>query len=140
MYLFSGNCCLCECGDFTDSVDMHGDRIRVGDIVQLWHGNYLGTDFEEWFPQTGLTAVVRDEFATTNYYPKYLISRNENADSLAPFTMGIKSHGVCRDDWAVKIVKSILDVVDGERLKDFGFHFHASLPEKYEMQPPAGSP
>ena len=140
MYLFSGNCCLCECGDFTNSFDMYGDRIRVGDIVQLWHGNYIGTDIEEWFPSTGLTAVVRDEFRTVNHGYKIAIEKCNDLDSMIPFTMGIKSCGISDDEWNIKIVKSFSEIVDGERFKDYGFNFHEALPERYELLPPAGSP
>lgn len=140
MYLFSGNCCMCVVGDKTGSVDMNGDPVFVGDIVQLWHCNFVGTDYEEWHPTTGLTAVVRNEFRTINHGYKMTVENDEESDRMEPFTMGIKKSGVCGGEWAIKIIKSVADIVDGERLKDFHFRFFKDLPEGYEFLPPAGSP
>lgn len=139
MYLFSGNCCLCRCGDATGVVDMEGNSVFVGDVVQLWHGNYIGTDFEEWYPTTGLTAVVRNEYRTWSGN-KYQIGENKEPDAMEPFTMGIKTNGISGGEWAIKVIKSFSDIVNGEKMKAFGFRYFFELPESHEFLPPAGSP
>jgi len=118
---------------------MEGNEVFVGDVVQLWHGNYIGTDFEEWHPTAGLTAVVRNEYTTWSGN-KYRISENKDADAMEPFTMGIKGSGVSGGEWAIKVVKSFSDIVSGEKIKDFGFRYFSELPESHEFLPPAGSP
>ena len=41
MKIYSGTCCMCDVGISTNEKDMHGNELFSGDIVQLWHGNYI---------------------------------------------------------------------------------------------------
>lgn len=116
MKIYSGSYCFCDVGIPTGVVDMNDDQIFTGDIVQLWHGSYIGTDLEEWLPSTGITAVVA-EGHDGGCHEKPLSAVGE------PFTMGIKSHGVKGGEWDVSIVKSHRDIISGERFKSFGFNF-----------------
>lgn len=116
--IYSGQCLMGDVGQPTNEVDMYGDPLFVGDIVQLWHGSYIGTDLEEWMPSDGLTAIVSNKY--TSYTNGKHEVTNENA---TPFTMGISNVGVKGVDWDVKLVKSHKDIIDGERIKSFGFRW-----------------
>lgn len=97
---------------------MHGRELFTGDIVQLWHGNYLGTDLEEWVPFDGLTAIVANQYQS--YSDGSIVLVDENAQ---PFTMGIYGCGISNDEWHVALVKSHADIIVGERLKAFGLNY-----------------
>lgn len=116
--VFSGRCCLCDVGIATNEIDMHGNQLHTGDIVQLWHGHFIGTDLEEWHPSTGLTVIVADQYKT------YTDGAIEPLPlPIKPFTMGIKDCGVQNHEWKVTLVKSHSMLVNGEKLIDFGFSF-----------------
>jgi hypothetical protein len=118
MRIYSGTCCMCDVGIPTGEFDMKGRELFTGDIVQLWHGDYIGTDFEEWMPSDGLTAIV------SNQYQSYTDGTVVLIDSEAkPFTMGIFSIGVSGEDWRVSLVKSHTDIVVGERFAAYGFNY-----------------
>lgn len=116
MKIYSGKYCFCETGIETGETDMHGNELFTGDIVQLWHGNYVGTDLEEWFPESGLTAIVA-EGHEGGWDDKPL------SEIGAPYTMGIKQSGVQGQLWKVSLVKSHRDIITGERFPSFGFNF-----------------
>lgn len=118
MKIFSGECCLCDVGIPTNLVEWDGADLYTGDIVQVWYGNYIGTDVEQWLPVRRLSVVVADQYQTigtpTGYTHK-LIDPNP-----VPYTMGIKNAGV---DWKVVRVKSYKDVVVGEHWPEYGFSY-----------------
>ena len=118
MRIYSGRSCMCDVGRPTGAVDMHGRELFTGDIVQLWHGNYLGTDVEEWMPSDGLTAIVANQYQS--YSDGSIVLVDENAP---PFTMGIYGCGISNDEWHVSLVKSHADIIVGERFKAFGFNY-----------------
>lgn len=118
MRIYSGKSCMCDVGRPTGAVDMHGCELFTGDIVQLWHGNYIGTDLEEWLPSDGLTAIVADQYQS--YTDGSIVEVDENTP---PYTMGIKDFGISNDEWHVTLVKSHSDIIPGERFKAFGFNY-----------------
>ncbi len=118
--IYSGSCCLCDCGIPTQEKDIHGKELFSGDIVQLWHGDYLGTDIEQWMPFGGLTAIVGNQYQS---YSDGTIKTLTDTPTL--FTMGIASCGVQNHEWKVSLVKSHKDIVDGERFIAYGFNFKA---------------
>ena len=118
MRIFSGRCCKGDVGEPTGQVDMHDNPLFVGDIVQLWHGEYIGTDMEQWYPTSGLTAIVNDRYVSHSDGSHVL----ENKDCM-PYTMGIKSVGVHGDEWKVSLVKSHKDIIPGERIVDYGLNW-----------------
>lgn len=97
---------------------MHGRELFTGDIVQLWHGNYVGTDSEEWMPSDGLTAIVAEQYQSYSDGSIVLLD-----DAAEPFTMGIKGCGISNDEWHVSLVKSHTEIIVGERFKAFGFNY-----------------
>ena len=99
---------------------MHGKELFSGDIVQLWHGNYIGTDLEEWMPSDGLTAIVGNQYQS---YSDGTIATITDKPDL--FTMGIATCGVQNKEWKVSLVKSHKDVVAGEKFIAFGLNFRA---------------
>jgi hypothetical protein len=119
MQIYSGSCCFCDVGRPTGEQDMHGNDLFTGDIVQLWHGNYVGVpDIEEWLPSSGLTAIVAHQ------YQSYSNGTIEVLDTDAkPFTMGIASIGVQGAEWKVSLVKSHKDIIPNERFASFGFNY-----------------
>ena len=118
MKIYSGNCCMCDVGIPTGEVDMHGNELFSGDIVQLWHGNYIGTDFEEWYPSSGVTAIVGDQYQSYTDGKVELIDSNPDL-----FTMGIAKCGVQNHEWKVSLIKSYKDIVVGEKYISYGFNF-----------------
>lgn len=118
MKVYSGTCCMCDVGIPTNEKDMDGNYLFTGDIVQLWHGHFIGTDCEEWYPSTGSTVI------TANQYKSYTDGTIETlTDKPEPFTMGIASCGVQNEEWKVVIIKSHKDIVLGERFKSYGINF-----------------
>lgn len=115
--VFSGECCQCDVGIPVGHEDMHGNPLHTGDIVQLWSGDYIGTDLEQWTPTDHLTCVVSDQ------YQSYTSGRIEEKDNPRPFVMGIKDAGFGSPEWKVRIVKSHADVIQGEHWTAFGFRF-----------------
>lgn len=118
--IYSENYCMCDIGRKTGEVDMHGQELFTGDIVQLWHGNYIGTDREEWMPSDGLTAIVANQYISYSDGVVKLLDKNAK-----PFTMGISAVGISDREWHVSLVKSHSEVVEGERFKAYGFNYRA---------------
>lgn len=116
--IYSGQCLMGDVGQPTGKTDMNGEELFVGDVVQLWHGNYIGEEFAEWLPSDGLTAIVSNKYQPYSDGTHKVINDNPK-----PFTMGISSIGVKGDDWDVKLVKSHKEIVSGERIKSFGFRW-----------------
>ena len=119
MRIYSGESCFCDIGIPANENDMNGNPLFSGDIVQLWHGEYLGKDYEQWMPSSGLTAIVGKQ------YQSYCNS--EKIDTLTDepdlFTMGIANCGVQNEEWKVIIVKSHKDVISGERFISYGLNY-----------------
>lgn len=122
MKIFSGSCCLCDIGIPTGEVDMHGENLYTGDIVQLWHGNYIGTDLEEWLPSSGLTAIVANQYQSYTDGSIKVVSEKP-----VFFTMGIATEGIQGGEWKVVLVKSHKDIVEGERFPSYGFNFKSIM-------------
>jgi len=125
MRLFSGTCCLCDVGIPTGEKDIHGNELFTGDIVQLWHGNYIGTDIEEWLPSDGLTAIVGQQYQS---YTDGTIEKLTDNPEL--FTMGIAKIGIQNEEWKVSLVKSHKDIIVGERFIAFGFNYRENEPKE----------
>lgn len=118
MRIYSGNCCMCDVGMATGKVDMNGEELFTGDIVQLWHGTNIGTDIEEWMPSDGLTAIVANQYQSYSDGSVVLLDQNAPA-----FTMGIANKGVSSEEWHVSLIKSHKEIIVGERFKAFGFNY-----------------
>jgi hypothetical protein len=115
--VFSGKCCLCDVGVDTGATDASGQHIHTGDIVMVYHGDYVGTDLESWNPCGGLTAVVSDQ------YQSYADGKIEETGNNNPFVMGIRDCGFNDPKWQIRIVKKYFDVIDGEHWKAYGFNY-----------------
>lgn len=48
--VYSGESCKCDVGLPVGAKDRMGRDLHTGDIVIVWHGEYLGTDIERWEP------------------------------------------------------------------------------------------
>lgn len=118
MKVYSGDCCMCDVGIPTGEADMHGKKLFSGDIVQLWHGNWIGEECEEWLPSSGLTVI------TGNQYTSYAGKEPKLKDpSPMLFTMGIAKIGIQNHEWKVSLIKSHTDLVVGERFQSFGINY-----------------
>ena len=97
MRIYSGSSCFCDTGIPTGEVDMHGNELFSGDIVQLWHGNYIGEDCEEWMPVGGLTAIVGKQYTNYSNAP---MGRNEGPtrSPLSPNTHNFR----CKFSWSYR--------------------------------------
>lgn len=118
--VFSGKCCLCDVGIPVKAKSTWGDPVEIhtGDIVILWHGDYLGTDIETWTPTDGLTAVVSCDYQSFSDGTVQLRDTSEDA-----FAMGIKDCGFLHPQWRVQVVKKYSDVIPGEHWTQYGFSY-----------------
>lgn len=118
--VFSGKCCLCDVGIPVQAQSTWGDPVEIhtGDIVIVWHGDYLGTDLETWTPSGGLTAVVSDDYQSFSDGTIKPLDTEEEA-----FAMGIKDCGFLHPEWRVQVVKKYLDVIPGEHWPQYGFSY-----------------
>ena len=116
--IYSGTCCFCDIGIPTREVDIFDRPIFTGDIVQNWHGQYIGSDLEQWLPISGLTAIV------CNQYQSYSDGTVKLLDDCGDFfVMGIRDSGFNSKEWKVCIIKSHEFVINGEKWEDFGFNY-----------------
>ena len=118
--IFSGKCCLCDVGIPVNAFSTWGDPVEIhtGDIVIVWHGDYIGTDIESWTPTDGMTAVVADHYQS--FSGGAIELRREVCE---PFAMGIKGCGFNHPEWRVQVVKKFSDVVPGEHWTAYGFSY-----------------
>lgn len=115
MYIYSGQCRQGDCGDSTGLKDFTGEDLFVGDIVITSTIDKYGI-----CNNNGLTVVV-----STKYTP-YSDGTHKINDNVKYFVMGIKNvdfMGKDSEKWIVKKVKSFSDCIDGEKWKDYGFHY-----------------
>tara|TARA_Y100001951_G_scaffold105377_1_gene122759 strand:+ start:11611 stop:11943 length:333 start_codon:yes stop_codon:yes gene_type:complete len=109
---------MCDTGLATGETDMHGHELFSGDIVQLWHGNWIGEEFEEWLPSSGLTAILGNQYQSySNGITELLTDKPEL------FTMGIAGIGVQGGEWKVSLVKSHSEIIAGERFAAYGINY-----------------
>lgn len=112
IYVYSGQCRLCEVGHPADARDINGKPLHTGDIVVIFTENYQ--------PDT-LTVVVRNDFTS------YGNGQHVPQESSEAFVMGIKSVPI--EDagmWKVLKVKDYSDVVPGEHWSAWGFNYRAA--------------
>lgn len=120
LQVWSGQCCLCDIGVLVEGVvDMHGRDIHTGDIVLIWHGEYVDTEHEQWLPTSdaNLSVVVADQYQT------YSDGTTLATGQWEPYTMGIRNAGVKSGQWDIQIVKKWSDVVEGEHWTAYGFRY-----------------
>jgi hypothetical protein len=116
--VFSGECCKCDAGTPIAEKCQSGADLHTGDIVLLWHGEYLETEIECWYPNEYLTVIVTDQY--TSYSDGSIV---KNTDDKQPYAMGIKSCGFNAPEWRIQLVKKWSDVVEGEHWPAFGFSY-----------------
>ena len=125
--VFSGKCCLCDVGHEVNAKDYMGEPIHTGDIVMIWHGEYIDTESECWYPAGGLTVVVNDQYSSVG--DGRTIIHREKEGQPDPFVMGIKGCGFNDPSWQVHIVKKHSDVIDGEHWPAYGFSYQKATGE-----------
>jgi len=118
MKVKSGKCVLCDVGVYTGHKNKRGEELHTGDIILLWHGNYIGTEDESWYPESGLTAVVSDQYQT--YSDGSVVEKEGDPEF---FVMGVKGCGFDSQEWDFQIVKKYSDVISGENWPQFGFSY-----------------
>jgi hypothetical protein len=120
--VFSGDSCFCDVGMYTGYITSYGHEVELhtGDIVLVWHGDYLGTDVETWTPLDHLTIVV------ANQYQSFTDGSITTLPDSEPFVMGIRDCGFADPAWKVQLLKSHKDVIEGEHWKSFGFSYKYS--------------
>lgn len=121
--VFSGNCCLCDVGIPVNAKSTWGDPVEVhtGDIIIVWHGDYIGTDIETWYPTGGLSVVVSNDYQSFSDGSVELIEGTHE-----PYPMGIKGCGFDHPEWRIQVVKKHSDVISVEHWPDFGFSYKHS--------------
>jgi len=110
MFVYSGNCRLCDVGSSTPIFDCKGQRLFTGDIVIIFT--------ENWTPDH-LTVIVSDQ------YQSYSDGTHVVKDGdLSYFAMGIKSVDFTETgEWNVLRVKEQSDVIPGEHWQAYGFSY-----------------
>jgi hypothetical protein len=94
-----------------------GADLHVGDIVLIYSAMYLGTDIEQWYQQ-GITAIVSKQFESFTDGSIKLTDGHTKG-----FVMGIASCGFNSPDWRIEVVKSHVDVIEGEHWPAYGFNY-----------------
>lgn len=79
-----------------------GQVVCTGDVVLVWYGHYVGTEYECWNPQDQLTTVLFDQFGHFSA-----------GDDNQPFVMFYKNADF-EKDYKVQVVKSHKDLVKDE--------------------------
>ena len=125
LLVYSGECCQCDAGRPTGELDMYGEELFTGDLVMLWHGQYIGEDCEQWLPSGSVTYITCNQYRSFSDGSVELI--DENAE---PFTMGIKTVGVKGCEWDVSLVKSHRLIIAGERYKHYGLNYREATNER----------
>lgn len=116
MYLYSGKCRECKCGQETGLKDVKGNMLYTGDIVVLCtvDGGYF----------SGFTAVVSGQYTT--YQNGHSTFEHKENEEYEYFIMGIKSADLAENEWYFEKVKSYQDAVDGEKWNAFGFNYKSN--------------
>lgn len=118
--VFSGDCCECDVGIAIGHKDHYEKELHTGDIILVWHGNWIGTDLEQWSCDAELTAVISNQYQS---YSDGSVTYNQNHE---PFVMGIKSCGFSNPEWRIQVVKKYSDVIEGEHWTAYGFNYRHS--------------
>lgn len=121
MFVYRGECRLCETGIATDIEDDCDMQLHTGDIVML----YSVTSDLGVVHMVGLTVIVANHYDNIQgLEPK----RNDEKEGF--FVMGIKGAGVKEKmekypetAWRVHLLKTFGDVIDGEGWKEYGFNY-----------------
>jgi hypothetical protein len=123
MYIYSGECRLCEVGLKTNLIDDVGNALYTGDIVVA----YTITKDTGIVGFYNLTAVVANHYDNFCGLPPVECIDANKSDA---FVMGIKNSDIREplEDypdtvWRVKKLKSYTDVIEGEHWKEWGFHY-----------------
>jgi hypothetical protein len=128
----SGKSCLCDVGVKIGHQDYSGVDLHTGDIVIVWHGNWIGTDNEFWDACDGLTVVVMDQYQS---FTDGSVKRQDGPN--APFVMGIRGCGFDDPEWRVRVVKKFFDVVPGEHWPAYGFSYRTNVAAEQAGMVPA---
>lgn len=118
MKIYSGPCCLCDCGIPTNIIDDEKNPLFSGDIVHLWYRPLTATVIDPWFPENDFTAIVGNQYRSFLDGSIMVINNNPRL-----YTMGIKNFGVQGGPWKVVLIKSHRDIIPGEKIKPFGFNW-----------------
>lgn len=114
MKIYSGECCLCDCGIETSLIDNSSEKLKTGDIVMVAHRDDSG-----FMILNGLSVIVSNQYTT--FSDGTIVA---NTYEHKPFVMGLAEVNINDDEnWIVKKVKGHEDALDGEHWKDFGFCF-----------------
>ena len=115
MYIYSGNCRLCDTGTKVGLKDWCGEELHTGDIVVLYHNDAQAG---------GLTVVVSDQYTTFSDYRESATYKHVENLSPSPFIMGIKDAQLDEEGaWKCIKVKGFESVIDGEHWPDYGFNY-----------------
>lgn len=119
MYVYSGDCRLCDVGQPVGFHDSKGNALRTGDIVITFTVDSLG-----FSNLGGLTVVVSDQ------YQSFTDGSHVENEAPSAYVMGIRSVQVDEDgQWRVLRLKKWEDVIPGESWPDYGFSFRAKEPQ-----------
>ena len=114
MYVYSGECRLCDVGPPIGANDCTGKPLFTGDIVLTYtEENNLGATYV-----AGLTAVVSDQYQS---FSDGTFTERKNPEF---YVMGIKNVPLHDSgEWRVQRVKSYIDAIVGEHWREYGFSF-----------------
>ncbi len=114
MYVYSGECRLCDCGIDTKETDSFENELKTGDIVIIWHEDDGMIDMSP----DHLTVIVCSQYQS---YSDGTIKLLKYSDF---WCMGIKNIGLSRDNnWKIRKVKNYKDAIDGEHWQEFKFRY-----------------
>ena len=113
----------CDVGIPTKQKDINGKLLYSGDIIELLHGIYIGTELEEWnLFSDNLTVIVGRQYQNNK---DGSIKKITNKPKL--FTMGIEECGIQNKEWKVVLCKSHKNISEGENVPYFNFTYKTKI-------------
>ena len=113
LFVYSGDCRLCEVGLETELVDINGQQLHTGDVVVVFTENYMPNE---------ATVVVSNQYQTYQVFEhggEKTVHHKSNVHK--PFIMGLA--GVDWSDsenpWRALCIKKYTELIEGEQWSTF---------------------
>ena len=113
LFVYSGDCQLCEVGLETELVDINGQQLHTGDVVVVFTEDYIPEE---------ATMVVSNQYQTYQVFEhsgEKTVHHKSNAHK--PFIMGLASVDWSNPEnrWGVLGIKKYTELIEGERWSIF---------------------
>jgi ASC-1-like (ASCH) protein len=113
LFVYSGDCRLCEVGLETELVDINGQQLHTGDVVVVFTEDYTPKE---------ATVVVSNQYQTYRVFEhgsEKTVHRKSNVHK--PFIRGLAGVDWSNSEnrWGVLCIKKYTELIEGERWSIF---------------------